>query len=286
MAELHEFDARARLTSRLSGPPVESVDTVDKVYSALIRVVTQRFQPTLELLRALNRHEVLLAHSCADRVASLFTLLGVDSEICADPDLDLSSKSLAVFGCFGRQTPVSGDQLDAFFQRGGVLVTSDRAVVNLTLPGHGIVIDDPAPPTRARMVVSTEMTAGWPELVGDGADLAAAIPLEAGHIPVDMCLDAERPAVALAHDALSARPLVVAAPVHTGWIVHSVAHWYQHVLEPVTDLERRPVDVPVGQARDMALPPEASFGLFWAARSMLFTLLSGLELAFGNQGRV
>lgn len=284
MMEHRGPDPRAKLARELDGKPVESTETVDRVYRAVADILEHRFESTLAALRQLKPQEVLLAYSCTDETAPVFQALGVDAAVNRDTDLDLSQTRLAVCSCFGRESPVERGQLAGFFERGGIMVTSDRSIANLPLPAHGLQIDMPAPPKRARLVMSPATTRDWPVVAAGGDTLAAAVTLEAGHIPVDVLIDAAQPAIPLAYDVFTGKPLVLVVPVGSGRIVHSVAHWYQFSPEPATAVELRTLAMLPPQNGAVGLLPDISVGLFWAARAMLFTLLSGLELSFQDTG--
>ena len=49
-------DLRARLSLELDGRPVESIETVNRVYRAVADILEHRFESTLEWLRSLERH--------------------------------------------------------------------------------------------------------------------------------------------------------------------------------------------------------------------------------------
>ncbi len=81
--------------------------------------------------------------------------------------------------------------------------------------------------------------------------------LPAGHIPVRLCDTAHGRVSVIASDHVTGDPIVFAARIGHGWLLHSVAHWYQDA----GSCER----------------------LTGAIRSMSLSLLAGLEYVLTTQ---
>lgn len=283
MAEYLYRDPRVRLALELGDGPFESTETVHAVYRGVLNTLEPRFQRTLNMIRRFTADELLLAHSCADDVASLFHLAGATGDRNSSRFYDLAGVRLAVLGCLSRNHGLTSEALADYFADGGVLVTSDKAIAHLPLPPFGLHVNEPVGPRRGRMMVSPRTTHGWDDVVQQGRLLASAVTLDAGHIPVDVVCEERDDVWVLAHEALGGRPLVVVARVLDGWLVHAVPHWFQTPPGMPTAVERRPLATLAHHIGGFDVPSDASVGLFMAARAMVFTLLSGLEIAFGSR---
>lgn len=279
-----EQDLRARLARQLDGRLIESAETTRQVYATLLDAMSDRFAGVLKILRSLDPLEVVLVESAADDVCLLFRMMGVEAVTPDSAAFDPSRTRLLVKGCVGRSSSLSSEQLAAFLERGGILVTSDRTIAALPHRPEQIVLDEPAPPRRGRVKPAGQAAVAWAQVVGEGHEFAPAVALDAGYLPIDVVPSADESTVVLAHDALGGHPLVVVAPVGNGWLLHSVAHWYQRAPDRSTAVERRPVASLQGQLSGVGLPAETSVGLFLAARVMLFNLLYGLEATLRHAG--
>lgn len=280
MAEFLHRDPRVRLAMNLGDRVFESAETVRAVYRGVLTMMEPRFQGTLQVIRRLPAHEQLLVQSCSDDVASLFQLAGSSGTLNSDRPFDLSEVRLAVVGCFSHDKGLTSEVLSDYFTRGGVLVTSDKAIARLPLPSCGLYIDEPSGPQRGRLVISRSATHGWDDLALEGGMFASAVTLDAGHVPIDVICEERGDVLVLAHEALGGRPLVVVARVLNGWLVHAVPHWFQTPPGMPTEVERRPLATMAQHIDGFDVPRDASVGLFMVARAMVFTLLSGLEIAF------
>jgi hypothetical protein len=265
-------DPRSLLSLRLDGEAVESSATVRQVHSAFLSHFEPQFPRVFDRLRRLPAGGLVVLPSHCDDIAMVLSLAGASPVAVVDGEEAQSNARIIVAGC-SRQpvATLAGDPV-RFMQSGGVLVTSDRTIASVHLSPGLISRRQPAAPGRARL-----------SSLANAMGLFPAVALAAGHIPVTVDHRAGTQVQVLAVDCLTGLPVVIAARVGRGWLLHSVAHWYQHCPAPATAVERRPAHLIGNQSPVAELPAGASLGLVEAVRSMLFLLLTGLELVLEDR---
>jgi hypothetical protein len=270
MKRLHN-DLRSQLSLRLDGNPVESSQTVRQVHATVLSEFEPQFSRVLAWLRQMPTGELVALQSHCDAVSTVFDLAGARPVFVTErPSVQLNPRVI-IAGC-GRQhfQKLAIDPV-GFMRSGGVLVTSDHTLASVHLPAGLILREPPAAPGRARL-----------PYLETASGLAPAVALAAGHIPVSVDNASGTNVHVLATDILTGKPVVLVVRVGEGWLLHSVAHWYQHCPVPATAVERRPVNLTGYHMDCPELPEDASVGLVLAARSMLVLLLSALQMVLDN----
>jgi len=265
-------DPRSLLSLRLDGEAVESSATVRQVHASFLSHFEPRFQQVFDRVRQIPAGALVALPSHCDDIARVFELAGARPVSLAEGAVGRCKPEIIVAGCNRHSIQSLVDDPVGFMTSGGVLVTSDRTIAYVPLPPGLISLRPPAAPARARLS-SLANTAG----------LFPAVALAAGHIPVTVDHRPGTQVQVLAVDCLTGLPVVIAARVGRGWLLHSVAHWYQHCPAPATAVERRPAHLIGNQSPVAELPAGASLGLVEAVRSMLFLLLTGLELVLEDR---
>ncbi|CAN5540895.1 hypothetical protein BH23CHL2_BH23CHL2_09190 [soil metagenome] len=213
--------------------------------------------------------EIGVIDSHFDDTPLLLGQLGFRSRKIAGEDLGESDLRVIAISCPHRHTRL--DRVDAIrhLERGGVLLSSDRAI---RLPGIAAFLGSKPgrPAARARL-------SGI-----DGRDNPENSPvwLDSGHLPIDPSTLASCRATTLAENALTGEPLVVHVRSGNGGILHSVPHWLQAPHpELLTSVERRPLrDVPRFRSIGNSYPG-LRLGGFLAQWSMVNLLIQGLAAA-------
>lgn len=253
-------DPRAAMSLALDGRTVAGSAATRLVYRTLLmHYADQR----TALFTALDvQHAVLLPSACDD-VAALFRIAGVrpsGSTLCTE---GLPNTGLIVAGCRSCRSSDMRSKLEHFFAGGGVLVTSGRSILDVPLPSDTLHL---LPPDAPRHVL---------QCAHDTLPFAAH--LAAGHIGLRAVDPDDSRLRVLAYDRETGFPLAIALRIGTGWLLHSVPHWYQDAC-----------DVPDGDGHDHGLadlshlrfPSDTTPGLLLAASGMLQILFAGLETAF------
>lgn len=229
------------------------------------------------ILAALRREQVAVLSDFFDPVGEMLSTLGVRWERIASEDLPLVQHRIAFAGCPHRHARLDASDLHAFFERGGVLVMSDRAAM-MAGPGHYLPAGAGRGPGRTRVMLDpTLRDACLPD------HLLPAVWLDPGHRPLREPLpDSVK---VLAFDAMVGTPLVVLLPVNGGSILHAVPHWMQDSPTTVrTGFEDyRLIDVPSYAAVGNSYP-QVSLGAYLSASVMLRLLLDGLRRSAWGAG--
>ena len=271
MKRLHN-DPRSLLSFRLDGEMVESSETVRQVHSTFLSHFEPQFSSVFSWLREMPAGDLVALPSSCDDIATVFDLAGARPvSVSMSPTARLYPR-IIVAGCSRHPFQTLAIDPVGFMESGGVLVTSDRTIASVQLPPGLISSMSPAAPGRARLPI-----------LATAPGMSPAVALAAGHLPVAVDHGAGTNVQVLAADILTGKPVVLAVRVGVGWLLHSVAHWYQHCPAPATAVERRPVLLTGYQIDSPELPASASLGLVLAVRSMLFLLLSGLQLVLENR---
>jgi hypothetical protein len=224
---------------------------------------------SIERLREWLGPEVAVIDSHFDAIPRLLELLGLRPRPLASEDLPGSGVRIGAIGCPHRRTRLDAVDTERFFERGGMLISSDKAA---RLPGIAAHVRAQASrgPARARVRTYT----------GDAAMPWPAVWLDHGHVPLDGSMRRDPDVEILALDAMTGEPLAVHARCGPGALIHSVAHWVQApIADRMTAVERRPLrEVPafcgIGNSY-----PGISLGAFMSQMAMLRLLLDGLSRA-------
>lgn len=163
---------------------------------------------------------------------------------------------------------------------GGLVVTSDRSANLPTFETLG-VRTRAAAATHVRAVRSVEATGD--DLPGLAADrLYPALRLSAGHRALLGVAQPEATAKVLVRDVHTREPLVVLWRVGGGYLLHSVAHWWQNETPDRTDLgSRRLRRMP--DFRSMT-DSDARWGEFQAGYCLLSCLLYAMRVSLTRPG--
>jgi hypothetical protein len=236
---------------------------------AVMAALDEPMRASLETLRERIGPQVGVLDSHFDEIPQLLEVLGLQPRLIAGEDLPDSAVRVAAIGCPHRRTRLDAVDAEPFFERGGILISSDKAA---RLPGVAAHVHALSPRGPARVRVATH--------AGDGHAPYAAAWLDAGHVPLSGSCRSDPSSDVLASDALSGGPLAVFARRGRGGLVHSVPHWIQVPHEDrMTAVERRPLRaVPAFGAIGNSFPG-VSLGAFLSQRAMLRVLLAGLTLA-------
>ena len=251
----------------VNGLPLCGADPAAYATQAAVESLSDAELAQLEWLRDPDGPAIGVIDDHFDNVRLWLSALGLRSRMLAAEDLVASEVELAFVGCPHRFARLDVHQVDAFLDRGGVLVTSDRATM---MDGVGRWLPDAGgrAPRRARL-----------EIAGEEQEsiVAPAVWLHGGHRELHV-LDAVGPDLQiLATDGLSGEPLVVMRQVGAGRIVHSVAHWLQSGVEQhLTAVDRRPLREISRYAHCGNSYPDLTLGAFLTARAMLRVFLAGL----------
>lgn len=249
----------------VDGLPLRGDASTSFALLAAYASIDTRQRELLEALRERIGPEIGVIDSHFDDSPSLLGLLGFRLRHVAGEDLDQTDLRVVTISCPHRHARL--DEIDTFrfLKRGGVIISSDRAI---RLPGIARCVGHlkGRPPARARL---TQPGAGLPT--------SAPVWLDAGHLPVDPDTLGKCNATTLASDALTGAPLVVMVSGREGGILHSVPHWLQAPHpELLTAVERRKLRyVPRFRAIGNSYPGVA-LGEFLAQRAMIAVLIEGL----------
>jgi hypothetical protein len=265
-------DPRSLLSLRLDGEAVESSATVRQVHSTFLSHYEPQFPQVFDWLRQMPAGDLLALPSHCDVIAAVFDMAGASPVSLTDGARGSHNPGMIIAGCSRQSIHLPAGDPVGFMKSGGVLVTSDRSIASVHLPPGLISLRPPAAPGRARL-----------SSLANDAGLFPAVALAAGHIPVSVDYRAGSQVQVLAADCLTGLPVVIAVQVGRGWLLHSVAHWYQHCPAPATAVERRPARLRGNLSPVAELPAGASLGLVDAVRSMLSLLLNGLEIVLEDR---
>lgn len=251
------LDARVHLADVLDGKPSHSSPSVHLLYSSMIATQLRWFTDVDYAIQALPGRAAGVVPSSCDAVGSLARMLGASVRQLHLNPVAANQTRLIVAGC-SRNLP---DLLPSdFFERGGVLVTSDQTILDVPFPPGLLSILSPASPRQASLLIHH-----------DQHSVSRKVKLAAGHIPVRL-IDPDNPnARVVAVDRLTGDPIVVQVRVGSGWVLHSVAHWFQDETPGIS------VFVEPRRGYDRVQQHRAPSGLVDAARAMVLSLLHGLR---------
>ena len=170
--------------------------------------------------------------------------------------------------------PSTDVMVRAHLQSGGLVVTSDRAADLPVFASAGVL-------TRRGSSRHVRIDRASPAR-GDFTDpfaigrLQPAVRLSAGHREVYGVAHPEQVIAVLAREASTRLPLVMLARVGNGFLLHSVAHWWQNEMPDRTDLGRREL------RRTPGFGPITSDGTRWgefhAGYCMLSCLIRSMQM--------
>lgn len=269
----HEIECNEgrQLALQVDGVPLRGGASAAYTVQAVISSFSKLERERLEQLHRAVGPEIGVVDSFFDDISTLLQQLGFRTRPIAGEDLGETELRVAAIGCPHRHTRL--DRIDSamFLERGGVLVSSDKAI---RLPGISAYLEHLTgrPPARARLTM-------------DGNDECQGFApawLDPGHLPIDLATNNESAMETLASNPLTGDPLVVAVRAGSGTLIHSVPHWLQVPHEhALTSVERRPLrDVPRFRHTGNSYPG-ISFGAFMAQRSMVELLLESMATAIG-----
>lgn len=205
-----------------------------------------------------------------DDVPLWLDALGLTFKLLAGEDLPDSDVQIAFVACPHRFARLDQVDLDRFLDRGGILVTSDRAAL---LEGVATYLpaDKGRAPRRARLNIQTSDC----QLPDSG--FTPPVWLHHGYRPLDLARVGESDLEVLATDSLTGEPLVVRLRAGEGTVLHSVPHWMQaDVAEYLTAADLRPLSHVSCYAAIGNSYPELTLGSFLAAQAMLRLWLAGI----------
>lgn len=266
----HEFvsDTSRQLVLEIDGLPLRDGSAAVYTIQSVISSLSDQDRELLKQLRGVIGLEIGIIDRHFDDVSTLIGQLGFKPRAIAGEDLGETDLRVVAIGCPHRHTRL--DQIDAtsFLRRGGVLLSSDKAI---RLPGISAFVEH-APGRAPAQVRLCKVTGG-----ADDRAMLPAVWLDPGHLPIAPNARRSPDVTTLAFDPMTGQPLVIAVQVDDGVIIHSVPHWLQIPYEnALTSVERRPLrDVP--QYRHLGNTfPGVTLGAFLAQRAMIDLLLQGL----------
>ncbi|MEZ4523200.1 MAG: hypothetical protein R3A46_16395 [Thermomicrobiales bacterium] len=278
---MRDFDQTEQQSSRqlvleVDGTPLHGGASAGYTVQAVLDSFDDAERKRLARLRDAIGPAVGIVDSHFDDTPMLLGQLGFTPCRIAGEDLGGSERKLVVISCPHRHTRLDHEDTRRFLDRGGILISSDRAI---RLPGISTYLKHLSGrgPARARLLMEA------------GTDYPAQPPvwLDPGHLPIDPTSLSTRMSSVLASNALTGEPLVVHVHAAGGGIVHSVGHWLQIPDESaLTSVERRPLrDVPHFRHAGNSYPG-ISLGGFLAQRSMVELLIQGIEAVLEPEGPV
>ena len=234
------LDPRVALSDAIDGAPVEGSSTIHRHYAAIIRAHSRRFTGLdIALNHAAPTVAAVLPSTC-DHPGALLRMAGFTIRQAVLSPAILADARVLVAGC-SRCLP--SFLPDGFFHRGGILVSSDRTILDVPLPDGVLTRHQPSPARSVPLLVHDER-----QSIAQGTSLAA------GHIPVSLQDRDPARVMVIATDCTSGEPVVFAVRIGNGWLLHSIAHWYQ----------------------DSCVPGETDT-LLQSVRAMSLALLTGLQ---------
>jgi hypothetical protein len=264
-------DSHVQFNYRLSESLRQASNETARVYAVAAGRLAPPIASALAQLRRIAAAEVRVYAGSHDRVMSLLQALQMQ-HVAGDTG-DSRPARLVVIGCRHRADIRTVAAIRAALDAGAVVLSADRSA------GLPILRDvlHPAAPLAGRWARLS------PVVVSDSVGsqrrgLPPSIWLAAGHLPVQPITGT----VTLAQDALSGEPIVVLVRRFNGWILHSVAHWWQDDSSRFTAVAQLPTGRAEGCDPDLSL----SSGALSAATAMIEAMISGLLLAreMGWQG--
>lgn len=254
-----------QLQMLVDGLPLRGAAPASYVLQAAIESLDAAQHDLLDAVRARIGPEIGIIDSHFDDSPRLLSRLGFRPRQVASEDLDRTDLRVIAVSCPHRHARLDEVDTYRFLHRGGVIISSDRAI---RLPGIARVIGHlpGRPPARARL---TQADSELPT--------SAPVWLDPGHLPVDPATLGKCSVEPLAVDVLTGDPLVVMFAGREGGILHSVAHWLQEPHpELMTSVERRMLrDVPRFRAIGNTYPG-ITLGVFLAQRAMMALMIEGL----------
>lgn len=260
MSTIADSDPRAVVARELDDAAVRRSSSIHLLYRDVISAQAHSLTGLdLAIDRLPQRFAAVVPSNCDD-IGALVRMAGIPvRQTVRDPGLAACSPIL-VAGCSRELRDYLPDD---FFDRGGVLITSDRTILDVPLPAGLITTLPPAAPRAVRIGIA-----------GEASSIPHSVRLAAGHIPVRIVnpCDPRVHVIATAHT--SGEPIVVAVHIGNGWLLHSVAHWYQDDA-PFTRFVIDRASPPGEHA-----PKLVRLGLDDAIRAMSLSLLRGLHVVF------
>ena len=266
----HQIDRESgqQLPLEVDGLPLHGGAPDAYTVQAVIGSFSAAEREQVDRLRDRIGPEIGVVDSHFDDVPHLLRRLGFRPRPIAGEDLAETALPVVAIGCPHRHTRLDRVDVDRFLQRGGVLLSSDRAI---RLPGISAFLGHlPGRPlTRARLVRAHR----------NEHDAIAPVWLDAGHLPIDPATLDASDAQALATNPLTGEPLVVVVRSGAGALIHSVPHWLQQPQpDALTSVERRPLRA-VPQFRHTGNSyPDLTLGGFLAQRSLVEVLVESLAM--------
>lgn len=257
------LDVRVALSKTLDGVSAIRAPSVHLLYLRTMNAHLDCHPDVDAALQGLPMPAAVVPSGC-DEVGALVRMLGVTvRQVHTSPGI-AQQASVLVAGCSSRLP----DYLpDGFFERGGILITSGRSILDVPLPTGLITILPAAPPASVVLNIRDDAVLGQ----------ARKVHLEAGHIPIGVHTPGD-PRVSVVATSRGGEPIVVVVRIGAGWLLHSVAHWVQlaspddlsgGMISSVVDRNRRSHAAPAHVAAIQAMSRALILGLS--------TVLSGSE---------
>jgi hypothetical protein len=186
-----------------------------------------------ELLQGVSESDIVVVTGCYDRVEDVLRLSELRFLLVKPEDvagLALEPRQLLIVNCPGEVGPGGVEVIRSFVERGGSLMTTDWALLNVLEPAFPGLVEFSQKPTRDDVVRVEIRCSDHPLLEGmfhEGTDPLWW--LEGASYPIRI-LDRERVQVLLTSSELEAKygeaPVAVSFRYGEGEVLHMISHYY------------------------------------------------------------